>query len=123
MDGGRAGRGGGWLLEPAVDGGPDTVRGRVGEALGSELGCGPVCAGMRACGVGDHRVASRRGQGIGVLPRGMRGSGVVEVGGAGTLGASGYVLVAPGAGEPGDHLGGQAGRCLQGCGQFVGAEP
>jgi len=42
---------------------------------------------------------------------------------AGTLGASGHVLLTAGAGEPRDHLGGQARRCLQGWGQLIRAEP
>src|SRR6266568_2787810 len=89
LGGGGAGRGRGWLLEPAVDSGPDAVRGRAGEALGCELGCGPVRGGMRACGVGDHRVVPRCRQAIGALACRSSGSGAVEVGGAGTRGASG----------------------------------
>ena len=80
--------------------------------------------GMRACGVGDHRVASRRGQAhwraASRNARQRRGSRSAAR--ARSARAAMFSSLA-GAGEPGDHLGGQAGRCLQGRGQLVGAEP
>ena len=47
---------------------------------------------------------------------------MLEVCGAGALGAFGHAFLLPGSCEPYDDLGGQAGRLLQGSGQLVRAE-
>ena len=96
---------------------------RMREALGRQLGCGaPVGCGIRACRVCGLRVTARGGQVPGAFAGGAVSWQVAEVGGSGTFGACGDAFLAPGAGEPGDDLGGQAGCLFQRCGQLVRAD-
>ena len=77
---------------------------------------------MSAGRVGDPGFAPRRIEVLAALGAGTGGGCLIEIGGAGTLGACGHVLLTAGAGQPRDDLAGQGGAFFQGHGQFFRTE-